>query len=149
MRNSQDVRSIVVPIGYTATLYENEFFGGRTRVYNGDQNDVDGMKCITLPSDWYFRSITIESTKATTGIHSSWVQIGNGYGPVIVKGAFTNKENQQFWTDLEAGVIHHNGHTVDRVNYKFTDEIQTLVTSAERIPDEYIMAFTCQPKWDE
>ena len=91
--SSRDVRALSVPVGYKVTIFKEDWYGGDSYDFYG-QNDLYGaMWCHKLPNGWTgFRSIKILSLKGTEGANSSWVKIGSGYDPIMVTGAINGDD---------------------------------------------------------
>ena len=88
MTDSTKITAVTVPKGYKATIFMDEFFRGRSLLINGQEDEWEAMTCQKLPDNMRgFKSIRIEKNlkgPKSDRAYSSWVQVGNGYDPVML-----------------------------------------------------------------
>jgi hypothetical protein len=152
MPDSTKITAVTVPKGYIATIYMDEHFRGRSLKINGQEDEWEAMTCQKLPDNMRgFKSVRIERNLKTNKSHraySSWVQIGNGYDPVMLTPGEDIIDNDLLWWNMIKGLDFQVGRVLDNISSDYVYDIQSMVTSTQNVLYDYTKGLTCPEKRD-
>ena len=149
MQDSTQAFAITVPLGYKATLYLEEKFGGGSVTYRGAENEWEGVQCQKVHNgNKGWKSMKIERDDKTPKARSSWIQVGNGYETVNLTAADKVADSDPIWDQLKMGVEHQYKRTIDSISHKFVYDVQTMANTANHITYEFMMGAWCPEKVD-